>query len=177
MKITFTAQTTFDTIRTGEAIVRILKAGDVVALAGDLGAGKTTLTKGIARALGVQEEVTSPTFCIVSEYEGTLPLRHIDLYRLSGVEDFDDIGGEELFWRDGVCVVEWSERIETSLPKNALRVYIALTSGGQRSIDVDNLSEQAAGKLAKSATQLQDTHASGGDGTLADSQVSAGGTS
>lgn len=145
-----------------------------MALAGDLGAGKTTLTKGIAWALGVQEEVTSPTFCIVSEYEGTLPLRHIDLYRLSGVEDFEGIGGEELFWRDGVCVVEWSERIEQVLPPSALRVYITLTSGGQRLIDVDNLSEQAAAMLAKPATQLQGSHASDGEDTLAGSQVSAG---
>ena len=172
MKTTFEAQTTCDTIRTGEAIARILKAGDVVALFGDLGAGKTTLTKGIAQGLGVQEEVTSPTFCIVSEYEGTLPLRHIDLYRLSGAEDFGDIGGEELFGRDGVCVVEWSERIEQTLPKDALRVHIRLASDGQRSIDVDNLSEQAEAMLANLATQLQGTLL-GGDGT----QVSAGGTS
>lgn len=154
MKLTFKAQTSQHTIRIGEAIGSILNTGDVVALSGELGAGKTTLTKGIAKALDVQEEITSPTFCIVSEYEGTLPLRHIDLYRLSGVEDFEGIGGEELFWREGVCVLEWSERIKAAIPKDALRVYIRLTSDGWRLIDVDNISEQTAQDLAKAAAEL-----------------------
>lgn len=149
MKATFTARTAQDTIRIGQTIGHFLSAGNVVALFGDLGAGKTTLAKGIAKALGVKEVITSPTFCIVSEYEGDLPLRHIDLYRLSGIEDFGDIGGEELFWREGICILEWSERIETTLPYDALLVHLVIGEGDERTIQVDTLSEQLILALAK----------------------------
>ena len=177
MKLTFKAQTSQHTIRIGEAIGSILNTGDVVALSGELGAGKTTLTKGIAKALDVQEEITSPTFCIVSEYEGRFPLRHIDLYRLSGVEDFEGIGGEELFWQEGVCVLEWSERIKAALPASALLVHLAIDDAGEdsdkRMIDVDNISEQAAQDLAKAAGELLVPPSTSGK----DTAVSAGGSS
>lgn len=177
MKITFTAKTTQDTIRTGEAIGCVLKAGDVVALCGGLGAGKTTLTKGIARALGVEDDVTSPTFCIVSEYEGRLPLRHIDLYRLSGIEDFLDIGGDQLFWQEGVCVLEWSERIKAALPPNALQVRMAIERGGGRTIVVDNLSEQTSDALAKIASHTAVSTGSDSEYAVEDTQAGAGGIS
>ena len=171
MKLTFTAKTVQHTISIGEAIGSILKAGNVVALSGQLGAGKTTLTKGIAKALDVQEEITSPTFCIVSEYEGSLPLRHIDLYRLLGVEDFDDIGGEELFWREGICVLEWSERVKDALHEDVLLVHLAINDSGERTIELDNLSEQAARELTKSASALLESFGAND----VDSAVSAGG--
>ena len=96
-----------------------LKPGDVVALIGDLGTGKTTLTKYIAAALGVKETVTSPTFNIVKEYHsGRLPLYHFDVYRIGSSEDMFEIGCEEYFFGDGVSVIEWADLIEEILPEN-----------------------------------------------------------
>ncbi|HIY21365.1 MAG TPA: tRNA (adenosine(37)-N6)-threonylcarbamoyltransferase complex ATPase subunit type 1 TsaE [Candidatus Flavonifractor merdigallinarum] len=94
----------------GAALAERLNAGDVVAFSGDLGAGKTAFTRGLARGLGVTERVTSPTFTIVNEYEGgRLPLFHFDLYRLGSAEELFDIGWEDYLLRGGVCAVEWSE--------------------------------------------------------------------
>lgn len=94
----------------GEKIGQALGSGDVIAFSGDLGAGKTALTRGIARGLTIEEAITSPTYTIVNEYEGRLPLFHFDLYRLSGEEELFDLGFEEYFGRSGVCVLEWSQR-------------------------------------------------------------------
>ncbi len=101
------AKTSEETIQAGERFAALLQGGDVVLLSGELGAGKTTFTKGIARALGVKEPVTSPTFTIIKEYKGEkLALYHMDMYRLSG--DLSELGLEEYLGKeDGVCVVEW----------------------------------------------------------------------
>jgi len=117
----------------GERIGRAVPGGTVIAFRGPLGAGKTTMAKGLARGLGIEENVTSPTFTIVSEYEGRLRLHHVDAYRLSGPEDFEAIGGEELLAdTGGVCLVEWSERIEASLPKESAVVeLLPLPEGGR----------------------------------------------
>ena len=101
------------TERLGEKIAALLRAGDVIACRGDLAAGKTALTRGIAAGLGVTEPVTSPTYTIVNEYpEGRLPLFHFDMYRLSSADELFDIGWEDYLARGGVCVVEWAERVE-----------------------------------------------------------------
>jgi tRNA threonylcarbamoyladenosine biosynthesis protein TsaE len=110
--------------------------GHVVALRGTLGAGKTCLTKGIARFFGVKEEVTSPTYTIISEYEGALPFYHIDAYRLQGDEDFDVLGGEDILYAGGVSVIEWSERIPHSIPPDALIVELEILNEGGRRIQV-----------------------------------------
>jgi tRNA threonylcarbamoyladenosine biosynthesis protein TsaE len=123
-----------ETMAEGEKIARCLCPGAVVALKGPLGAGKTCLTKGIARYFGVNEEVTSPTYTIISEYQGNLPFYHIDAYRLRGDEDFSAIGGEEVISGEGITVVEWSERIPQSLPDDAVVVEIALGQDGRRHI-------------------------------------------
>ncbi|MBR0373350.1 MAG: tRNA (adenosine(37)-N6)-threonylcarbamoyltransferase complex ATPase subunit type 1 TsaE [Mogibacterium sp.] len=103
----------------------VLEAGDVVALTGDLGAGKTTLTKAIARGLGVRETVTSPTFMILKEYRsGQLPLYHFDVYRLQSAEDLYDIGGDEYFDGDGVCIVEWADIVREAIPEDALWIRV-----------------------------------------------------
>jgi tRNA threonylcarbamoyladenosine biosynthesis protein TsaE len=112
----------------------------VLALNGTLAAGKTTITKGIARGLGVDETVTSPTFTIVSEYSGRLPLYHIDTYRLDSAESFTDIGGEDMLYGDGVCVVEWSEKIAELLPENTITLQIDLEDAETRKITLSGWS-------------------------------------
>lgn len=118
--------------------------GTVFALDGDLGAGKTVLTRGIARGMGLNEEdVCSPTFTIVNEYveakdgsEAKIPLFHFDTYRLTGVDDFIDAGLDEYLERDGVCVIEWSSVIDGILPEDTIRIRITGT-GDTRKIEVD----------------------------------------
>lgn len=123
-----------ETLSLGEQFGKTLENGAVVALSGPLGAGKTCFVKGIARALGIAEEITSPTYTIVSEYEGRLPLRHIDAYRLSGEEDFENIGGSELLAGEGVTVVEWPEKIAALLPGGAIFVDIGILENNKRMI-------------------------------------------
>lgn len=112
------------TERLGEALARQLRAGDVIAFFGGLGAGKTAFTRGLAAGLGVTESVTSPTYTIVNEYlSGRLPLFHFDMYRLSGSDELFDIGWEDYLARGGVCAVEWSENVQDAL-HGAIRVTI-----------------------------------------------------
>ena len=100
----------------GEALAKRLQPGTVIAFTGDLGAGKTAFTRGLARGLGVTERVTSPTFTIVNEYEGDpLPLFHFDMYRLTSSEELFDVGWEDYLHRGGICAVEWSENIADAL--------------------------------------------------------------
>ncbi len=109
----------------GNQLGRTLKAGQVVALFGGMGMGKTALTRGIARGLGIRDRVTSPTFAIVNEYdEGRLPLFHFDLYRLESAEDLYEIGWEDYLRRGGVCVTEWSENAPQALPEDCIRVTV-----------------------------------------------------
>ena len=110
----------------GAALAARLRPGDVVAYLGDLGAGKSAFTRGLARGLGYEGRVTSPTFTIVNEYEGGgLPLFHFDMYRLEDAGDLFDIGWEDYLDRGGVCAVEWSERVEEALPEDAVTVSFA----------------------------------------------------
>ena len=100
--------------------------GQIIALSGDLGAGKTTLTKAIAEGLGIRETVTSPTFTIVKEYRsGRLPLFHFDVYRIGDIDEMYELGYEEYFFGDGVCVIEWADLIEELIPEDAMRIEIA----------------------------------------------------
>lgn len=101
----------------------ILRGGEVICFIGDLGAGKTTLTKSIAKGLGVEDYVTSPTFTLINEYKGTnFPLYHFDVYRLEGVEDILDLGFEEYFYSKGVTIIEWGNKIEKALPEDVLTI-------------------------------------------------------
>jgi tRNA threonylcarbamoyladenosine biosynthesis protein TsaE len=127
-----------ETLALGERIGRSLKPGAVVALRGGLGAGKTCLAKGIARGLGVKETVTSPTYTIISEYRGRVPLYHIDAYRLAGDEDFEDLGGLEFLGGEGVALIEWSERIPRSLPPGHIGIEI-IPAGERRIFRVSGL--------------------------------------
>lgn len=108
----------------GARLAQSLTGGAVVALCGDLGAGKTAFIRGMARGLGVQDRVTSPTFTIVNEYEGALPLFHFDLYRLAGANELFEIGWDDYLERGGVCAVEWSERAPEVLADRDVKVQI-----------------------------------------------------
>jgi tRNA threonylcarbamoyladenosine biosynthesis protein TsaE len=114
-----------ETEQLGERIGQTAKPGTVIALIGDLGTGKTTLTKSIARGLGVTETVTSPTFNIIREYKsGRIPLYHFDVYRIADPDEMFELGYEEYFYGDGVCVVEWADIIEDLLPEDAVVIHI-----------------------------------------------------
>ena len=115
----------YETRQFGEELARTLKPGDVIALIGDLGTGKTTLTKYIARELGIMQAITSPTFTIICEYkDGRLPLYHFDVYRLSSADEMLELGYAEYFFGDGVCIVEWADKIEELLPENTKTIHI-----------------------------------------------------
>ena len=114
-----------ETQQLGQRLGRCLQAGAVVAYTGDLGAGKTAFTRGLAQGLDIEMQVTSPTFTIVNEYEGgRLPLFHFDMYRLSSSEELFDIGWEDYLARGGVCAVEWSEIVDDALDADCIRVDI-----------------------------------------------------
>jgi len=119
----------------GQLIGKLLDAGDTVCLYGDLGAGKTNITYGIAQGLDVQEQyITSPTFTFVNEYQGRVPLYHIDLYRLKDPDELENIGFEEYIESDGVTVIEWAERAEDELPVESLNVYLTYVDEKSREI-------------------------------------------
>ena len=135
----FKTTTSEETIKLGEKIGSALKAGDIIAMKGTLGAGKTTITKGIASALGIEDTITSPTFCLISEYEGKkLPLYHMDVYRLDSEEDFLNLGVEEMLYGDGVCIIEWSEKVMKVLPKKTIILTITPEEDGSRIIQLEN---------------------------------------
>jgi tRNA threonylcarbamoyladenosine biosynthesis protein TsaE len=135
----FTAATSEAMQALGARLGRAARRGDVLALYGDLGAGKTCLVQGVAAGLGVHAPVTSPTFILVAEYAGRLPLYHVDLYRTGSPEEIAALGLEELFDGDGVTVVEWAEKAEAILPARALRVRIRGVGDEPREIEIEGL--------------------------------------
>jgi tRNA threonylcarbamoyladenosine biosynthesis protein TsaE len=125
MFMTYQTHSVAETEALAQRLAQRLQGGEVIAFSGDLGAGKTAFTRGLARGLGITERVTSPTFTIVNEYEGgRLPLFHFDLYRLGSSDDLYDIGWEDYLARGGVCAVEWSEIGEDALEGTIIRVDI-----------------------------------------------------
>ena len=124
MNITFFTNSPAETEAVGAALGAIIPAGTILAYKGDLGAGKTAFTRGLARGLGCSDLVTSPTYTIVNEYlSGRLPLFHFDMYRLASSDDLWDIGWEDYLDRNGVCAVEWSENVDDAM-ENAISVTI-----------------------------------------------------
>lgn len=121
----------------GKKLAELLRPGDVIAYYGDLGAGKTAFTRGLAAGLGIREAVTSPTYTIVNEYlSGRMPLFHFDMYRLSSSEELFDIGWEDYLARGGVCAVEWSENVADAM-QGAISVRIGRDSDEQRTITIE----------------------------------------
>ena len=126
-----------ETEKIGAALAQKLNAGTVIAYRGDLGAGKTAFTRGLARGLGYKESVTSPTYTIVNEYlGGRLPLFHFDMYRLGSADDLWDIGWEDYLDRGGVCAVEWSENVQEAM-EGAISVSIAKLDENTRRVTIE----------------------------------------
>jgi tRNA threonylcarbamoyladenosine biosynthesis protein TsaE len=126
-----------DTIALGERFADILQSGDIVALYGDLGAGKTHLVKGIACGLGLDPaSVSSPTFTLINEYDGTLPLYHLDLYRIESLDEAERLGLDDYLHGKGLCVIEWPERIESLLPSHTIRLGLTHLGSDQRRIEI-----------------------------------------
>lgn len=126
-----------ETEKIGEALAKSLQPGTILAYRGDLGAGKTAFTRGLARGLGCKETVTSPTYTIVNEYlGGRLPLFHFDMYRLASSDDLWDIGWEDYLEREGVCAVEWSENVQDAM-EDAVTVTIEKLGENTRQITIE----------------------------------------
>ncbi len=115
-----------DTFQFGARLGASAKKGEIYCLSGDLGVGKTVFTQGFAKGLGIEEAVNSPTFTIVQVYEGTrLPFYHFDVYRISDIDEMEEIGYEDYFYGEGVCLIEWAELIEELLPKERMKITIS----------------------------------------------------
>lgn len=126
-----------ETLEFGRKLAGALVSGDVVALVGDLGAGKTHLAQAIGAAFGVNpDDISSPTFVIIQEYDGDLPICHIDAYRLKDIDEFLELGADELLGADNLCLIEWADRVEDVLPSNQIRLTISATGESSRKIIV-----------------------------------------
>ncbi len=141
--MTYVTNSPAETEALGQRLAERLQPGDVIAYTGDLGAGKTAFTRGLARGLGITERITSPTFTIVNEYQGgRLPLFHFDMYRLGSSEELYEIGWEDYLARGGVCAVEWSEIVADALEEDCIRVDIRQgDTENQRKITVEGVED------------------------------------
>lgn len=141
--MTYVTNSPAETEALGQRLAERLQPGDVIAYTGDLGAGKTAFTRGLARGLGITERITSPTFTIVNEYQGgRLPLFHFDMYRLGSSDELYEIGWEDYLARGGVCAVEWSEIVADALEEDCIRVDIRQgESENQRKITVEGVED------------------------------------
>lgn len=133
------SKSTEETQEVGKKLGAILPSGSVIALSGSLGAGKTVLVKGVAKALNINEAIVSPTFTIVQEYDGSMMLHHLDLYRLSGEDEFESMGGEDFLYTKGLTFIEWSEKIESMLPDNTIYINIDIKEDLSRDITIKGI--------------------------------------
>jgi tRNA threonylcarbamoyladenosine biosynthesis protein TsaE len=153
-KLTICTNSAEETTELGERLGMLLGPGDVIALFGDLGAGKTTLTKGIAVGLGLSADIHSPTFTLIHEHHGAVPLYHVDLYRLAGEAEIETLGLEEYIYSDGVTIIEWADRMKSMLPKNRLDITLRMLGDTERELTFEADSERV-GKIIES---LGDNH-------------------
>ncbi len=139
-----------DTLDLGKKIAKNLKAGDIICLYGNLGAGKTVLTKGLSHSLGIKEDdVISPTFVLIRQYQGKLPIYHFDLYRLKDSQEISDLGYEEYFYGNGLSVIEWPDRLDYLLPKEFLKIELKVLSENKREIKLSAFGKRYADLLEK----------------------------
>jgi tRNA threonylcarbamoyladenosine biosynthesis protein TsaE len=146
----FLSESEEETRMLARKMAALLKPGDVLALEGDLGAGKTAFAKGVAEGLGIRDAVDSPTFTIVKEYDGRLPFYHMDVYRIESADE--ELGLEEYFYGDGICLVEWASRVASHLPDEAVWIRLTAEEDGRRRIEIE-LSHARAVRLCKELTE------------------------
>lgn len=148
------SKSTDQTIQLGEQLAKHLRKGDILCLEGELGSGKTTLIKGIAKGLKIaSEKVTSPTFVLMNAYEGRLPLYHFDLYRLEEIHEISSIGYEDFLYGHGVAVIEWAERLGKLAPKEYLRVELRHKGENERLLKLSAVGERYY-RIMKEVTTL-----------------------
>lgn len=130
-----------ETMLAGEKLAKRLKPGDMVALSGNLGSGKTTFTKGIGKGLGVKDpkRINSPTFVLIKEYSGNVPLYHLDLYRLNDLREIENLAIEEYIYGDGITIIEWAEKIMPILPEQYVSVKFKIRGDNKREIMIEDL--------------------------------------
>lgn len=134
--MTINSRSEMETVKAGESFARTLRPGDIVAFTGDLGAGKTAFIRGIAKGLGLDGRVSSPTFTIVNEYLGEVPLFHFDMYRLENSDELFEIGWEDYLERGGICAVEWSEKVADAFLPDTIYIDIEKTDETGRTITI-----------------------------------------
>ena len=125
-----------ETIEEGKKLGQSIKPGAIIALYGELGAGKTAFTRGLAQGLGINMTVSSPTFTIVNEYYGDIPLFHFDMYRLETENELYDIGWDDYLERGGICVVEWSEKVPNAFPPGTVYVKLEILDNNKRALEI-----------------------------------------
>lgn len=141
----FESTSEIETIRLGTMLAKRLEPGTVIALNGNLGAGKTRLVQAIAAAMGVdRDEVTSPTFVLIQEYQGRLPLYHFDTYRLRDTDEFLELGADDLLYADGVCLIEWASKVREVLPGDLVQIEIEHTTETARTFHFKGQGPRAA---------------------------------
>ncbi|MFH1454529.1 MAG: tRNA (adenosine(37)-N6)-threonylcarbamoyltransferase complex ATPase subunit type 1 TsaE [Armatimonadota bacterium] len=134
----------------GKKTASFLKKGDIIALTGELGAGKTVFVKGLAQGLNISEEPGSPSFVIINEYKGEAPLYHFDVYRLDNTKQMYDLGYEEYFYSEGITVIEWAEKIESLIEGEYLKITISYTDNeDERKIELEPKGDMIKGRVEK----------------------------
>ena len=133
----FKSTSEFDTLEIAASFAKTLRPGTVVALTGELGSGKTVFVKGVARALGVNGEVTSPTFTLINEYSGDCSVYHMDFYRLNNLAEILELGVEEYLYSGNICLVEWAEKMGSYFPGDAVRVTLRHLKNNHREITIE----------------------------------------
>jgi len=136
MNLTYITKNPEETKKIGKKIAKLLDPGDIILFFGELGAGKTCFAQGIAEALGTKDDVNSPSFTIINEYLGKVPIYHFDLFRLNNFKEILDLGYEEYFYGNGITLVEWAEKMELHLPTEFLKIIITFTDSKRRKIEV-----------------------------------------
>jgi len=134
-----------DTEKLGECIGNVAKKGYIICLTGELGVGKTEFVKGFAKGAGVEDYVTSPTFTIINEYQGKIPVYHFDVYRINSVDEMNEIGCDEYFFGEGVSIIEWADLIEDIIPEECIKVNISKDI--EMGVDFRNISIETMGKM------------------------------
>jgi len=139
MKEVFTTNSPEETMRLGRKIGKLLKQGNVVALIGNLGVGKTVIANGLCTGLGVKEDyITSPTYTIINQYDGRIPVYHIDLYRLNDSKELYNLGWDEYIYGNGTCIIEWADKAGEMLPEEYLMINIEVTGNDKRRITLQS---------------------------------------